>query len=266
MYICPICNKNLVLFGKTFVCDNKHCFDVAKQGYVNLIRINDKHSLTPGDNNQMVNARKSFLQKGYYGQLTDAVCNEITQRYATPVIVDAGCCDGYYLGEISKKTNGKYYGFDISKDAVKIASSAHKNISFSVASVMRMPYKDKSADVILRIFAPYCEKEYLRVLKDDGILIQATPGSEHLLQLKRLLYDDVYLNPETPVLYDGLTKISTKRIKYDFVTQTGEDNFHLFTMTPYYYKTSKEKAEKLKFADGMSITADFIVEIYAKKQ
>ena len=266
MYICPICKQNLALNGKTFSCKNNHCFDVAKQGYVNLINVKEKHSLMPGDNAQMVNARRSFLQKGYYKRLADEVCDEIKLRCDAPTVIDAGCCDGYYLGEISKNIGGDFYGFDISKDAVKIASAAHKNALFAVASVSHMPYKDNSADVILRIFAPHNEKEYLRVLKTDGIFIQVTPGSEHLLQLKRLLYDEVYLNDEKSVLYGGLTKLSAKRVRYDFVTQSGEDNFNLLTMTPYFYKTPQKNIEKLKTTDGMTVTADFIVEIYAKKQ
>lgn len=266
MYICPICNENLVLSEKTYTCKNGHCFDMAKQGYVNLINVKEKHSLMPGDNAQMVNARRNFLQKGYYAELADEVCDEIKRKFNEPTVIDAGCCDGYYLGEISKNIGGKFYGFDISKDAVKVASSMHKNASFAVASVMHMPYKDDCADVILRIFAPHNEKEYLRVMKNDGILIQVTPGSEHLLQLKRLLYDEVYLNDEKSVLYGGLTKISEKRVKYEFVTQSGEDNFNLLTMTPYFYKTPQKSIEKLKKTDGIIVTADFIVEIYAKKQ
>ena len=36
-FSCPVCGKILFIEQKNYKCENGHCFDIAKQGYVNLL-------------------------------------------------------------------------------------------------------------------------------------------------------------------------------------------------------------------------------------
>ena len=88
------------------------------------------------------------------------------------------------------------FGFDISKEAIKYAAGKYKKYYFAVGSCFDMPLKDNSFDLALNIFAPMVESEMMRILKKDGIMIYAVPGKNHLMGLKKLLYENVYENEE----------------------------------------------------------------------
>ncbi|MCI2284110.1 hypothetical protein L3081_12860 [Colwellia sp. MSW7] len=76
-YLCPLCQQALILNDNTYRCINNHSFDRAKQGYVNLLPVQFKHSKAPGDNKDMVNARRAFLDKGFYQPLVDKMFGAI---------------------------------------------------------------------------------------------------------------------------------------------------------------------------------------------
>jgi len=69
--ICPNCKSALHRSDKVLICENGHSFDVAKEGYVNLLLANRKKSLNPGDNKIMMNAREAFLSIGFYDFLME---------------------------------------------------------------------------------------------------------------------------------------------------------------------------------------------------
>ena len=148
---------------------------------------------------------------------------------------------------------------------MKYASKRVKNSSFAVASAFSLPFAENSADCVLSVFAPSAYEEFYRVLKSDGKLIKAIPLEEHLWELKCALYKEPYKNnPEKR--NDELFKlISQKEIKYK-IKLTEKDNIeNLFKMTPYYYKTGREDAEKLLSLDSLETTVHFGIEIYEKR-
>ena len=181
MYICPICKQKLNMLGNKYVCNKNHSFDLARQGYVNLLPVSGKKSLNPGDNELMTNARREFLACGYYDKLLSRVC-EILQENKIDVLVDSGCSEGYYTRQMANVCN-KVYAYDISKSAVKLASATDKKSHYFVASAFHIPLEDNSADAITKIFAPDSPKEFSRVLQGDGILIEVVPAEEHLLEI-----------------------------------------------------------------------------------
>ncbi len=100
-FCCPICHNQLKLTEKSYRCENGHCYDLAKSGYVNLLLSNKMNSKTPGDNKLMVDTRNHFLNKGYYQPLLDALCNQMitlakSRNQKSIVLADAGCGEGYY--------------------------------------------------------------------------------------------------------------------------------------------------------------------------
>lgn len=265
-FICPVCKEKLNISNKSYACDNNHCFDVSKDGYVNLLMSQQSSLKRHGDDKLMVRARRDFLEKDFYKPLSDLICQLVkasVKNQAT--IVDVGCGEGYYTGAVIDSGEYKVYGVDISKDALRFAARSLKNASFAVASAFSLPFGEKSLDCVLNVFAPSAYEEFSRVLKDDGVLIKAVPLEDHLWDLKCALYEVPYKNkPE--IRNDELFKLVTvEEIKYKIHLKSGEDISNLFKMTPYYYKTGREETEKLLRRTELETTVHFGVEIYEKR-
>lgn len=269
--ICPVCGGKLELYDRTFVCGNKHCFDMAKSGYVNLLPTNQGGSVH-GDNKMMLRARRDFLEKGYYSPLCEKIA-EVALKYAHEgcVFLDAGCGEGYYTTAVKAKIDrskiaAKMYGIDVSKDAVDMASKRHSGVRFAAASVFHIPVMDESCDVLLTMFAPYCGGEYSRVLKKDGVMIMAIPSKNHLWELKCQIYDKPYKNEVRPYELEGFTFIKSEKINFMMQLVNKNDIYSLFTMTPYYYKSGKIEQQRLAALENLETQADFEVLIYQKSE
>ncbi len=265
-FICPVCKSGISLFERTYKCPNNHCFDLSKDGYVNLLMSQQSSLKRHGDDKLMVKARRDFLEKGFYNELRNALCE--TLKDALPessTIVDVGCGEGYYTSEISKVNDFKIFGIDISKDALKYAAKSVKNSSFAVASAFSLPFAESSADCVLSVFAPSAYEEFYRVLKNDGKLVKAIPLEEHLWELKCALYKEPYKNKPEKRNDELFKLVSQKEIKYKISLTEKEDIENLFKMTPYYYKTGREDAERLLSLEKLETTVHFGVEIYEKR-
>lgn len=261
MLICPVCKQPLIKEEKKYICEHNHSFDIAKQGYTNLYLKSSKNS---GDNKEMVDARTSFLNLHHYDQLAHTIIDIVNEK-KSEVIIDAGCGEGYYTNLIKQKTNADIYAFDLSKDALKYAARQNKEIHYFLASIFDMPMNDESCDLLLNIFAPLANKEYYRLIKKGGYLIKVDPHHQHLKQMKDFLYDDVYENEVLDLDVDGFTLESYKEVTY-LMELDNHALTALFKMTPYYYKTSKEKSEQLCQLSNLNCTASFMVYIYKKDE
>ncbi len=263
MFICPKCKKELTLVDKSYKCRDGHCYDVAKKGYVNLLMSQVSKDRHHGDDKLMARARAEFLSKGYYEPLAEAICSEITGVS----LLDVGCGECYYLSFIKDKYPSLLCcGIDISKEILEVASVRTKprGIKTAVATGANLPLADGSFDAILSVFAPVTDGEFYRVLKNDGIIVRVTPARAHLFELKACVYDNPLYNDDSDLSLDGFEIVKNKEIKYTFECNN-EDAKNLFTMTPYYYKTSPKDIQKLEKVDTLKITADFFVTVYKKQ-
>ena len=268
MFICPICKSKLNINDKSYVCENNHSFDIAKQGYVNLLPVNKKHSDNPGDSKEMVLSRRAFLESGFYDCFTDKLCEIINSLFNDKEkirIADCGCGEGYYDGKLEDlNCDFDLYGFDISKEAVRFASGKYKKYNYAVGSCFNMPLEDDSFDLALNIFAPMVESEMARILKTDGYMIYAVPGKSHLMGLKKLLYENTYENEEKHTEYDGFDFVDRISVKKE-ITVDGETGVNLFRMTPYYFKTELGAEEKIQKNNGFTTEIHFDFLIYKKR-
>lgn len=265
-FICPVCKSEISLFERTYKCPNNHCFDLSKDGYVNLLMSQQSSLKRHGDDKLMVKARREFLEKGFYNELRKTLCETLNEELnKVSTVVDVGCGEGYYTAEIAKSDVFKIYGIDISKDALKYAAKSVKNSSFAVASAFSLPFADCSADCVLSVFAPSAYEEFYRVLKSDGKLIKAIPLEDHLWELKCALYKEPYKNKPEKRNDELFKLVSQKEIKYKINLTEKEDIENLFKMTPYYYKTGREDAERLLSLESLETTVHFAVEIYEKR-
>ncbi len=261
--LCPNCNKPLIKNEKTYSCENNHSFDIAKGDYLNLILANMKKSKNPGDNKEMVDARRDFLQGGYYEKLSDEI-NKIIYQAKANSILDIGCCEGYYTHRLDKYLvyPHEIIGIDISKDSIRLASHKDDSCMYLVASSKKLPIENSSVDVIINNFAPHNIEEFGRVLKKGGILIKITPAPEHLIGLKQELFDKVSLKPASEIL-SGFKLISDYILAYD-ISVEGENILNLLKMTPFYYKSSLNNHEKLKNITKLTTKVAFNIRIYKK--
>lgn len=273
MLICPVCKEKLIKNEKTYRCIKNHSFDMAKQGYLNLLLSNKKHSKTPGDDKEMVLSRKGFLEKGYYKAISDAVNNIVLENRNSDTleILDIGCGEGYYTGRLKKALlengiNGEITGIDISKEAVISAAKTYKNINWIVASAADIPLEDESLDFIICMFAKIIPEEKMRTLKKGGKLIIVSTGEKHLIELKEVVYDKVRTEFYSPVEDLKIFKhLRTVNCTAKSFIKENESIRNLFDMTPYKWRSPKEGVERLFALNELEITIDVNIDIFEKE-
>lgn len=273
IYICPVCREHLEITVGSYRCINSHSYDISSEGYVNLLLANRKHSRNPGDSKEMLDARKNFLCAGYYRPLAEKISSLIKENNKKnnmpSVILDAGCGEGYFLSCISGdefiSRSFIFYGIDISKYGIKTASRRNPGIQFAVGSIYDLPVADKVVNILISIFSPFNEKEFGRVLADNGIVISVTPGAHHLEGLKKLLYEDIYNHDEDINVSEGLIETNNEKLGYEITVNKSEEIAGLLKMTPYYYKTGKQKIYSvLEDVKELTTKAEFIIRVLKK--
>lgn len=265
-FICPVCKKKLYNEGGSLLCENGHCFDRAKSGYVNLFVGSKNAGGNHGDNKLMTQARRNFLNKGYYEPLKKLLVDTAAEFIKKEsVILDCGCGEGYYTDAFETQLqNSSVAAFDISKDELKVAAKRNRNIEYAVASSFSIPASDSSTDMLFEIFSPFCKEEFLRVLKPGGIMIMAIPLENHLFGLKAAVYDKPYKNIVSDFNIDGFNFIKNNELKYTITLDNTTDIENLFKMTPYYYKTGKTEQARLNTLQTVTTEIEFSVLVYKK--
>lgn len=264
--ICPICSEKLTKENRSFICKNSHCFDISKEGYVNLLHGKNKSGSLIGDNRDMANARRLFLSKGYFSALSDGLIDTIKELTAEkPVLCDICCGEGYYSEKVSDSIDCELISFDISKEMLRLCAKRKKSDLCFVANGNSIPLESESVDLAFHLFAPFNEKEFSRIVKNDGTIITVVAGENHLFELKEILYENPYKNDEAPPQTENLVLKEKRKFTKKVLLETKEDIDSLFKMTPYYYHTSDTDKAKLEAFDSLEVTTDFAVYIYKKQ-
>lgn len=262
---CPICHEKLTVAneGKSCKCTGikSHCFDFSKSGYLNLA---GPHG-GAGDQKDAIRARSLFLNAGYYEKLADRISDKL-DLLGVKSLLDAGCGEGYYTNRFAK--HRAVLGVDLSKDGIDAAAKTAKNqnteAGFVIASLFSMPIPDKGLDAVVNIFAPCAEDEFLRVLKPGGYVILVAAGEKHLLGLKERLYETTYLNKGRADLPRKMHLVAKDRLQYSITVNTPEQIAALFSMTPYYWRTSEADREKLGLLESLTTDLDFDIYLFRK--
>jgi len=272
---CPVCHAGLTDHQKMLTCTNKHTFDTAKEGYVNLLL-----KKLPGDTKEMLTARRTFLEHEHYRPLSSAI-NELVaanlEKTSSPLhILDAGCGEGYYLGrlqhylaKLQPSVPSYYIGVDISKDAIKMAAKKYQKALFIVANLKeRLTFSDATFDVILNIFAPRNADEFTRVIAPEGLLIVIIPGPTHLLQLRSTLHLlNIEENKQQHVIEQFAKQfqlVTSTPVTYDLLLQ-GEEIMQAVTMTPNYWHMSDETRKALGEITAIQTQVEFLCLVFKRK-
>ena len=268
IYICPKCKAPLVLADRTAKCAAGHCYDRAKEGYFNLLLTSVGG--THGDNKEMIEARRAFLDAGYYAPLSEAL-NALALRYLPigGIVLDGGAGEGYYTGRLAEllaaeNRGAQIYAFDISKDAVRRLAKRRADLHPAVAGVYDMPVQGESVDLLLNFFAPFAREEILRVLKKGGYLCMAVPEREHLFGLKEKVYENPYYNEVSEKIPEGFSLVESIEIKREIEITDPLHIRALFAMTPYAYRTGKEGREAVLSLERLKTPIHFRLFLYRK--
>ena len=269
IFACPLCGEKLAIDEQVYRCTSGHCFDKAKEGYVNLLPANRQHASAPGDDKDMVKARTAFLDSGRYTPLKEALC-ALAAKYAgeRTALLDAGCGEGYYtegLSRVIAEKGGRTGGADLSKAAVKKAAKRCREAEIAVASVYHLPLADGSVDMVTDCFSPLAKEEYRRVLKDGGHFLYVVPGARHLWEMKEVLYEQPYENEVREEAYEGFRLQETVPLSFGIHLEKTEEIMALFRMTPYAWKTPKEGVERLAEQKELGLTVEFRILVYERK-
>ena len=261
-FVCPICQRPLARQENSLLCENRHTFDIAKSGQVNLLRaFGQKH----GDNADMVKARRNFLESGAYDPMRRAVAALLSTYLADGgILLDSGCGEGYYTEEFAKNQAFSVYGIDISPKAAALCAKKNCCRGVAVASAYELPIADGTVDAITNIFSPFCREEFLRILKTGGIVIDVIPAERHLWELKAAIYDTPYENKIKPIGIEGFVHRETRPVTTSFTLTTHDEIRDLMLMTPYFYRTGKTGHEKLSQLSTLQVTASFYLLVYQK--
>ncbi len=301
MWQCPLCKLPLQTHQvgaperllKTWSCENNHSFDKAKQGYVNLLPVQNKRSKMPGDDVEMVSARTTFFARKPYAPLAKRLAEVISSIEThntdglsvprnqldvadTPVnIYDSGCGEGYYLEALStlllrpklahKSALYSFSGHDISKAAVVAAAKRNQGKQLVVASTINIPVLDRSQDIILQVFAPACAAQYARVLHSNGVVITVDPAPKHLFELKQLVYEKPERHQKHNAVLSGFEIRQQHNIDFSVTLDSAEVRLALLQMTPFYWKTN-ELQRRLIQQSLTKVTADFVITIWQQSK
>lgn len=271
---CPVCLQPLEGNNKHLECPQRHSFDAARQGYWNLLLANQKRSKDPGDNAEMVQARRNFLALGHYQPLAEAVSTRVTtlgDKTDNYRIVDMGCGEGYYTSAMRnqlEQTGNTFQlaGLDISKHAVKAAAVQDKAIAWMVASGARMPVADSSLDLVTVLFSRLMPEEFSRTLKPAGKLLIAYPGEQHLIELRELIYDQVRQSGFDPgkLLGNDFQHCSTETVQYQFCLPDQQQIQQLLAMTPHGWRINQNARERLSQLEQLELTLDVNLALFER--
>ncbi len=297
MWQCPLCKLPLKTHQddalnsplKTWSCANSHTFDKAKQGYVNLLPVQNKRSKMPGDDIEMVAARTTFFAQKPYQTLVlqlskiigalvlrnqsdfEVLRNQVESTCSSIKIYDSGCGEGYYVDELSrllldadssrKSTAFSFAGHDISKAAVLAAAKRNKDKQLVVASTINIPVLANSQDVILQVFAPACASEYARILRSNGVVITVNPGAKHLFELKEKVYENPQFHQDGDASLLGFEIAEQHKLSFSVALTSPEVRLSLLQMTPFYWKTNEQQRTLIQ-QELLQVSADFNITVW----
>ena len=263
--LCPLCRHVLQRDARTWRCEKGHSFDVAREGYVNLLPVQHKASRDPGDDAQMVTARRAFLQAGYYQPLRDAIFECLAPLGAQGGL-DIGCGEGYYSGALTQAAR-EVIGLDISRAAIRLAAKRFPGVTWLVGSGAMLPLQADAVDWVCNIFTQLHVDEMWRVLRPGGHVLLVTPAPGHLLSLREQLFDTVRAYDAekfTAGFGDRFSQQSQRTLCFS-MTLDQPALRQLLQMTPYAWRATQARRQALETNEIFTTQAAFRLTLLQKR-
>ncbi|MDR3416781.1 MAG: methyltransferase domain-containing protein [Nevskia sp.] len=263
--VCPKCGLALERAPRTWKCPRGHSFDVAREGYVNLLLVQHKSSRDPGDNPEMVRSRRAFLDDGHYRPLRDAAVARLAPLGARSLL-DAGCGEGYYTDAFTSVA-AEVYGLDISRPAIQLAARRTRGVTWLVGSSAVLPFADASLDLVCNLFCQPQVAQMHRVLAPGGHVLLVTPAPSHLLSLREALFEQVREHEPDKFLagFDPLFELRERdTVRFPLhLERTALQQ--LLQMTPYAWKARPDRRTALEQAQALDTEAVFSLLLFRRK-
>ena len=261
-FACPICQENLTLVETSLKCSNRHSFDLAKFGYVNLAPQIKQSTNYDKENFQN---RQQILEAGFYQTILETISDLLARLETAKTILDIGCGEGFYSRKLQESHSDKtFYAFDISKDSVQIATKSEPNwaVNWFVGDLARLPIKDASIDILLDIFSPANYGEFQRVLSKDGILIKVIPTKNHLKEIRQMVQNQLtkkdYSNQDIKEHFQEHFSIQSRQIASLTKPITAEQRQALLAMTPLLFHVDHTKIDWSQLTE-ITVEAEILV-------
>ena len=261
-FACPICQENLTLVETSLKCSNRHSFDLAKFGYVNLAPQIKQSANYDKENFQN---RQQILEAGFYQAILEGISDLLATKSSSKTVLDIGCGEGFYSRKLQESHSDKtFYAFDISKDSVQIAAKSETNwaVNWFVGDLARLPIKDASMDILLDIFSPANYGEFRRVLSQNGILIKVVPTENHLKEIRKTVQEQLtkkdYSNQDIKEHFQEHFSIQSSQIASLTKPISAEQRQALLSMTPLLFHVDQSKIDWSQLTE-ITIEAEILV-------
>jgi 23S rRNA (guanine745-N1)-methyltransferase len=280
-FACPIDKLALQAHGRQFRCAAGHTYDLAREGYCNLLLVQHKSSREPGDSKDMVAARGRFLGEGYFKPIADAVFNAVSYcgvaaRGGIVNIVDAGCGEGYFLGRLERlaaaseqATTLALTGIDVSKWAIKAAARRKTAVTWLVANNRSPPFLAGSVDLVLCLFGFPVWQGFKAVQSVGGHVLVVDPGADHLLELREIVYPLVKRSPPRPLpaaKAAGYALVREEALRYRVRLSGTETIRDLLGMTPHAHRVPPGARSVLANVNTLAVTVDVALRLLVLKE
>lgn len=277
--VCPLDGLSLARESMTLRCENGHSFDIARQGYVNLLPVQHKTSLAPGDSKQMVDARRRVLDAGLFTGLANAIASILTREVvgALPsgrsLLVDAGCGEGFYTHRFADtlERSGRsvsVLGIDISKPAIIAAAARYRNLAWAVASNRRLPVPHNRADVITSLFGFETWEPWSKLQRAGQMVLVVDAGPQHLIELRRVIYPDVRVHDapaHAAAVESGYKMQFDQKVTYTTYAENRQMIADILCMTPHGYKITPQGRKAADALDGLTLTLDATIRLFLRE-
>lgn len=267
LLICPICRDRLELQEPArLTCSKRHSFDMARTGYVNLLR-GSQGSQKYG--RALFEARQGVYQAGLYGPVIELLAEKLkawikAQGLSQLSILDMGCGEGSHLAQTAAALQGEAevfpVGIDIAKEAIQLAAREYAGCLWCVGDLADAPFADRQFNVILSIFSPSNYREFARLLADSGLVMKVIPGPEYLREIRVGLYGSTdkedYSNEDVVRLFEEqYRQVRIVNLRYSQPIKP-EHLPALLDMTPLTWSASSEQKERLVKKGIPEVTID----------
>ena len=248
---CPIDGLPLVKSDTGFKCEKNHSFDLARNGYINLLPVHYKATRDPGDSKDMIAARRNVLNAGIYQPLANAVSQCVNEHILdtsdpTKVVTDAGCGDGYYtalmqrqLATLQLPQPPAVLGVDISKWAIISAAKQYKNLDWAVATNKHLPLTNGSITLITSLFGFECWQPWAQLQTQGQLVVVVDAGREHLLQIREHIYNEVRIHAipdNAEAMAAGYELVQQRDVNFENVVESSQMLHDIIAMTPHAHR------------------------------
>ena len=275
---CPIDGLPLETRAAQHRCAAGHSYDMAREGYCNLLVVQHKASRDPGDSKDMVAARRRFLELGHFESIADrtfAVARECIAAAQGGAfnIVDAGCGEGYYLDRLARLAAASpdvgavaLAGIDVSKWAIKAAARRKVPVTWLVANNRQPPFLPGSVDLLLCLFGFPIWEGFRKVQKPGDHVLLVDPTADHLIELRQIIYPAVNRSPPPSLAAAeaaGYRLLREEGLRSGVTLSGTEAIQDLLAMTPHAHRVPQDRRTALAELASLSVTVDVAFRLLA---